>query len=129
MNQRVLTIGFQPEVVDFSAFPGMTAEKVYAGLAAQERAMRELGFEPTTCLIDLGETAEEVARTALAAGPFAVVLIGAGVRLHPAHFHLFERIVNVVHAHAPTSKIAFNTSPNDTAEAILRWASAPAPVA
>jgi len=34
---------------------------------------------------------------------------------------LFEKLVNVVHEHAPHAKICFNTKPEDTAEGFLRW--------
>jgi hypothetical protein len=34
---------------------------------------------------------------------------------------LFERIINLVHQRAPNSRIAFNTTPSDTAEAARRW--------
>jgi hypothetical protein len=33
-------------------------------------------------------------------------------------FLLFERLINVVHEAAPGARIAFNTSPADTAEAV-----------
>ena len=50
------------------------------------------------------------------------MLIGAGVRLDPDAFIVFERLVNAVHAAAPAAKICFNTNPSDTAEAVKRWA-------
>jgi len=43
-----------------------------------------------------------------------VVLIGAGVRLDPKHFLLFERLINATDQHAPGTKICFNTGPTDT---------------
>jgi hypothetical protein len=49
------------------------------------------------------------------------VVIGAGVRLPPVYFLLFERLINVVHTHAPDARIAFNTKPTDNAEAVQRW--------
>jgi hypothetical protein len=51
-----------------------------------------------------------------------VVLIGAGVRKDEEHFLVFERLVNVVHEHAPHARMAFNTGPTDSAAAIQRWA-------
>ena len=50
------------------------------------------------------------------------VLIGAGVRTVPEHFIVLERLVNAVHESAPKARICFNTNPNDTAEAVQRWA-------
>jgi hypothetical protein len=34
---------------------------------------------------------------------------------------LFETVVNAVHKAAPSCAIAFNTRPEDTAEAAARW--------
>jgi hypothetical protein len=34
---------------------------------------------------------------------------------------LFEKVVNLVRQHAPDAAIAFNSSPEDTADAALRW--------
>jgi hypothetical protein len=73
------------------------------------------------CLIDLGETAEEVVRDRLSQKQFNCILIGAGVRTIPKYFILFEKLINVVHEHAPQAKLCFNTKPSDTAEAVQRW--------
>lgn len=62
-------------------------------------------------------------RATLAGEVFDVVLIGAGVRTATAHFALFERLINVVHAGAPGAKICFNSMPDDTQQAVLRWVS------
>ena len=59
----------------------------------------------------------------LCSGPYAAVLIGAGIRTIPAHFLLFERIVNLVHEAAPTAKMCFSMSPESTPDAVLRWVS------
>jgi hypothetical protein len=49
-------------------------------------------------------------------------MIGAGLRIVPPYFLLFERLINVIHRHAPASTmLCFNTSPTDTAEAVQRW--------
>jgi hypothetical protein len=49
------------------------------------------------------------------------VVIGGGVRVPPKRLQLFEQLVNVVHASAPHASIAFNTRPDDTADAAARW--------
>jgi hypothetical protein len=118
---KVLLVGLLPEVVDFTLFPGLTAEKLSASLAAQEAELRARGFDARWCLVDLGATAEAVVRSALEAAPHDIVLVGAGVRTVPAHFLLFEKLLNVIHAHAPTAKLCFNTRPDDTVDAVLRW--------
>jgi formylmethanofuran dehydrogenase subunit B len=80
-----------------------------------------LGYDAASCLIDLGNTAEQVAATALKSKDFDCVVIGAGLREPAARLLLFERIINLVHALAPAAKICFNTNPADTAEAVQRW--------
>jgi hypothetical protein len=119
--KKVLLVGLLPSVVDFTQVPGLTAEKLTTSLQTQEKALRDMGFDATWCLVDRGETAEAVVRSTLDASAYDVVLIGAGVRTIPGHFMLFEKLVNVVHAHAPSAKICFNTKPDDTSEAVLRW--------
>ena len=126
MKRKIFLIGLDPAVVDFSAFPGLNYEKLSASLTAQQQGLLDMGFDAGWCLVDRGETAESVVRTALSAKQYDVVLIGAGVRTSPAHFLLFERLLNIVHEHAPKSKICFNTNPDDTKDAILRWLAAPA---
>jgi hypothetical protein len=34
---------------------------------------------------------------------------------------MFEKVMNAIHKAAPGSAIAFNTRPEDTAEAAARW--------
>ena len=123
--KRILLIGLEPTLVDFSSMPELDAAKVARGLRAQEQGLRDLGFDAAWCLTDLGATAEAVVRAALAEKPYDVVLIGAGIRVMPAHFLLFERILNAVHEGAPRAKICFNIRPDDTQEAVLRWIAPP----
>ena len=47
---RVLLLGYDPETVDFSdpaLPPGMTAEKIRAGIAVATNQFAERGFDPT----------------------------------------------------------------------------------
>jgi hypothetical protein len=121
-NKNVMSIGLHPDVVNYSLFPGLTRDRLTLALKAQAEHLQTLGFDVTMCLVDLGATAEDTARSALLAKEYAVVVIGAGVRTPPPHLALFERLINVVHECAPQAKICFNTTAEDTAEAILRWA-------
>ena len=121
---RVLLVGLDPAGLDYSRapIPGMTEEILTAALEAENAKLTTLGYDVRMLYIDTGKTAEAVTREALVQGHYDCVLIGAGLRLVPDHFLLFEKIVNVVHAHAPVSvRICFNTRPNDTAEAVQRW--------
>ncbi len=99
----------------------MSAEKVRAGLVGDETHLNSLGYDAELCLTDFGETAEAVVRKRLGEKAFDCVVIGAGVRLIVQNTPLFEKLVNVVHEHAPRARFCFNTRPTDTAEAVERW--------
>ena len=123
-RKSVLIVGLDPALIDFSQpgyEPGMDAAKVMAGLKSSEEELTHLGYNVQTCLTDFGETAEMVLQAKLQQKQFDCVLIGAGVRGNPSNFLLFEKIINVVHAHAPRAKLCFNTLPSDTAAAVKRW--------
>lgn len=123
-KQSVLIVGLDPALIDFSKpgyAPGMNATKVLAGLKASDDELMGLGYSVQTCLTDFGETAETVLQDRLKQTRFNCVLIGAGVRVNPGNFILFEKLINVVHEHAPQARICFNQLPSDTAEAVKRW--------
>jgi hypothetical protein len=124
-GKRVLMIGLDPEVMDFSspllARSGATPDSIRAALAAELERLRGLGYEPELLPTDGAETAERVVRERLAAERFDVVVIGAGIRLLPEYFLLFERLINAVREAAPGAPIALNSRPGDTAEAVARW--------
>jgi len=63
--------------------------------------------------------AEAVAAVAASVN-HACVIIGAGVRLPPQCLADFEAVVNAVHRAAPAAAIAFNTRPEDSADAAAR---------
>jgi hypothetical protein len=57
---------------------------------------------------------------ALKGASYDCVVIGGGLRMPPKSLPLFEMVINAVHKAAPTARIAFNTHPEDTAEAAAR---------
>ena len=123
-EKSVLVIGLDPTLIDFSQpgyAPGMDAAKVSAGLKSSEDELTRLGYTVQTCLTDFGETAGAVVQSVLEQKRFDCILIGAGIRNNPSNFILFEKLVNVVHEHAPQAKLCFNTLPSDTAAAVKRW--------
>lgn len=120
-GKSVLVIGFEPTLLDYTSIPDLDAAKVMAGLKADETRLQNLGYEVELCLHDLGETAETVVRDRLRQKQFDCIVIGAGLRTIPKYFILFEKLINVVHEHAPRAKLCFNTKPSDTAEAVQRW--------
>lgn len=125
MTKTLLLVGLDPGVVDFSdpalAASNLDAAKLQAGLDAAEAELKALGYDASWVLTDRGETAEATVRARLTEAPCDCVLVGGGIRLIPAHFLLFEKLINVIHEHAAQARIAFNTNPADTAEAVRRW--------
>ena len=123
-KKSVLVIGLDPTLIDFSKpgyAPGLDANKVLAGLKSSQDELTGLGYSVEMCLTDFGETAEKVVQSKLEQKQFDCILIGAGVRTNPGNFILFEKLINVVHIHAPQARICFNTLPGDTAAAVKRW--------
>ncbi len=121
---RILFVGYDPATVDFSdpaLPPGMTAEKVHAGIALAMKQFSEHGWEADLGFIRPDETAVPTLERQLASKNYDCVVIGAGVRLPPRGLKLFEAVVNAVHRSAPGAAIAFNTLPQDGAEAAARW--------
>jgi hypothetical protein len=122
--KRVVLIGFDPATVDYSdpaLPPGMTAEKIHAGvkLALADIAWR--GWYPEVCFINPDETAVPTIERCLADNVYDCVVIGAGVRLPPSRLGVFEAVVNAIHRAAPRAAIAFNTRPEDSGAAAARW--------
>ena len=120
---RVLLLGYDPETVDFSdpaLPPGMTAEKVHAGIAVAMKQFAERGWEADVGMIRPDETAGPTVAGQLASKSYDCVVIGAGVRLPPRGLALFEAVVNAVRKAAPGAAIAFNTRPEDSADAAAR---------
>jgi hypothetical protein len=52
------------------------------------------------------------------------VVVGGGVRLPPRSLALFEVGINVIRKAGPGAAIAFNTRPDDSADAAARWVEA-----
>src|SRR5438309_11953582 len=109
-KRSVLVVGLDPRLIDFTQPgypPGMTAEKVFAGIKSSEEILTSLGYNVQTCMTDFGETAEAAVQNDLAQQPWDCVMSGAGVRTVPSNLLLFEKLVNIVHEHAPQAKSCF----------------------
>ncbi len=122
--KRVLFVGQVPETVDFSdpaLPPGLDAEKIHAGIAIAMQQMAERGWHADLCLIEPDETAGIALERQLAIAAYDCVVIGGGIRIPPKSLLLFEALINAVHKSAPGTSIAFNTRPQDTADAAARW--------
>jgi hypothetical protein len=120
-RRSVLAIDLDPAFADYARFPQLTAALVRNHIDAELQRLRDEGYEVVPCLIDLGETAEQVTRAALGSRQFDCIVIGAGLREPAEHLLLFEKIINLVHRLAPEACICFNTNPADTINAVRRW--------
>lgn len=122
--KQILIVGMNPHTIDFSLpgfLPGLTAEKVLMGLKAERENLKASGYDSDMYLIETGAFELSSLAEQLKAKQFDGVMVGAGVRIPPSNFILFEKLINTVHDNAPNTRIIFNTNPSDTAESISRW--------
>ena len=120
---KVILVGYDPEAVDYSdpaLPPGMNAEKIHAGVAVALKQFAERGWQGEVGFILPDENAGPTVERLLASKAYDCVVIGAGVRLPPKRLAVFEAVVNAVHRAAPNAAIAFNTRPEDSADAAAR---------
>jgi hypothetical protein len=121
---RILLVGYDPETVDFSdpaLPPGMTAGKIRAGIEVAMKEFATRGWKADVGFIRPDDTAGPTVQRLLASTSYDCVVIGAGVRLPPRRLGFFEAVINAVHKAAPGAAIAFNTRPEDSADAAARW--------
>lgn len=122
--KKILYLGLNPETLDFSqpGFPpGLTAEIIEAGVVAEIQKLKGLGFEAIRFFFDLGNSDLSGLEAHLKTHNYDGLLIGAGIRIPPTGLIFFEKLINVLHQHAPHSRIMFNTTPQDSDIAIKRW--------
>ena len=121
---RVLIVGRIPETVDYSdpaLPPGLNAEKIYAGIDVAAAKIAEKGWFGDICNIAPDDDGIATLEKQLASTTYDCVVVGGGFRLPPKGLLMFEKVVNSIHNTAPGAAIAFNTRPEDTAEAADRW--------
>jgi hypothetical protein len=122
--RRVLFVGQQPETVDFSdpaIPPGFNAEKIHAGIAIAMSKMAERGWQADACMLPPDDRASSMLEKQLATATYDCVVVGGGIRLPVKSLLFFEKLINAISKSAPNAAIAFNTRPEDTAEAAARW--------
>lgn len=112
---RVLVIGLDPvKLTEWDPEP------VLAAIARGRTRFVEVGIEADWCLVDLEADPERTILKALTDREYACVVIGGGIRTHEPLLTLFETLINMVRRHAPGAAIAFDTNPEDCADAALR---------
>ncbi|WP_372698016.1 hypothetical protein [Arthrobacter sp. JSM 101049] len=120
-GERVLQIGMDPDVIDFSAWPDQDADTLRRRIGEAEASLRRAGFEVTACLLhDDADAAESMVAASFAQEAFDVVEIGAGLRTSREYTLVFERVVNLVSRLQPGVQICFNDSPETTLDPVLR---------
>ena len=75
---RILLLGVDPETVDFSdpaLPPGMTAEKVHAGIAVAVKQFAERGWESDLCFLRHDEAADPTVERQLGSTRYDCVVI------------------------------------------------------
>jgi hypothetical protein len=113
---RVLVIGLDP-----AKLQGWDPEPVQAAIARGRDRFDEYGIPVDWCLVALDEHPEAAIVAALTGDEYACVVIGGGIRRQESLLELFETVVNLVRQHAPDAAIAFNSTPEDCADAARRW--------
>jgi hypothetical protein len=124
MMTRVLFVGQKPETVDYSdpsLPPGFDAGKINAGIDIAKATMTARGWDGDLCMIAPDDSGIAALAAQLGNADYDCVVVGGGLRLPPKSLPFFERVVNAIHQNAPKAAIAFNTRPEDTAEAAARW--------
>lgn len=124
MGRSILIIGEDPAQIDFDAPDApkdMSAAKIMDGLTGSLARLETTGHAATLVLTKDAETVERQMTEALARANYDVIVIGAGLRTLPLMALQFERLMNVLHKKAPDAKLAFNSQPDDSDAAAMRW--------
>lgn len=114
---RVLVIGVDPLQYADRWDPTPILEAIERG----DRRFSEFGISHHTALVHPDENAERTIVELLDSEPWACVVIGGGVRGGDGLLEYFELLINRVRQHAPQAAIAFNSTPEDCADAARRW--------
>ncbi|MFF0531735.1 hypothetical protein ACFYT3_25540 [Nocardia amikacinitolerans] len=121
-DTKILSIGLHPSQLDYGKHPGLDEAELLARVEAGTAMLRDSGFDVVSCSVPIDpDAAEELLESRLAEAHYGLAMIGGGVRMLPEQTLLFERIVNVLTAASPGIRLCFNTSPETTVDALLRW--------
>ena len=120
--KKVLLIGLDPQGYDYanSPFPNLTPQIVMAGLQTDLATLNKEGYDARMVLVDPDADAAGAISKVLQER-FDCILLGGALRTTPKYFLLFERVINLVHEHAPGARLCFNTGPADSLAAVQRW--------
>ena len=99
----------------------MSAAKVTAGLNGSVARLQAAGHEAELLLTRDAASVETQVSRAVQGRKYDVIVIGAGLRTLPSMVEQFELLMNVVREKSPRSKLAFNSGPDNSDSAALRW--------
>jgi hypothetical protein len=123
-KKSVLIIGEDPALIDFDAPDApkdMSAPKVMDGLNSSVARLQAEGHEAELLLTRDAASVEGQVSRALQGRNYDVIVIGAGLRTLPTMAEQFELLMNALRDNSPRSKLAFNSRPDDSDVAALRW--------
>jgi hypothetical protein len=117
----ILIIGEDPASIPAGAAPsGVSPETIRKGLDDSAAALRAKGHEAEILYTTSAEKIESELSAAVGKRRYDVLVIGAGLRVLPPMAGQFERLMNAIRVYAPHARLAFNSKPDDSADAALR---------
>lgn len=117
----ILIIGEDPASIDpKDAPPGATPERIMKGLNDARDALRGKGHQAEILLTTSAEKIATDLSSAVRNKSYDVLVIGAGLRTLAPMAEQFERLMNAIREHSPASRLAFNSRPDDSAQAAER---------
>jgi hypothetical protein len=111
----VLLIGLDPRKI-----AGFDPAPVELAIAMGHKRFVDTGIEVETCLVGIDAAARGTIANALKAKPYAVVVVGGGIRKPDDLVELLEDVIDLIRRHAPQAAIAFNTNPMTSVDAAKR---------
>ena len=118
--KSVILIGLPAPKPEDEIPPGLDREKLVNDINSIQADLDAGGYDALSLLVGPDDAVAEFTER-LKEKKWDFVCIGAGIRLSPKQFLLFEQLINVAHEHAPQAKLCFNTSPSSSLEAVKRW--------
>lgn len=119
--KRVLQVGMDPSVIDFSDYPGQDADQLRARIDRAAASLADSGLDVTPCLLPADvDAADQLVRSCLAERTFDVIEIGSGLRTSHEYTLIFEKIINTIITVRPGIPLCFNDSPDTTLDAVRR---------
>lgn len=115
----VLVIGIDPRA---AIHLGIDVDAVLHALARGQARFDAAGVPADLCLVGLDPVSafDQIAER-LSTHEYACIVIGGGIRKPEPMLEFFETVINLVRRHAPNAAIAFNTNPENSLDAALRW--------